>query len=120
MKKNLTAQAILSKKFKADVKGYDPHEVDAFLDQVLKDYQLIEAFVHRDLPILKTHEQQVVSLKKRLADLEIQVAGMKDKVAVINANKTVEINQDNFLLVKKIGIYEKELFKLGIDPNKLK
>ena len=45
---------------------------------------------------------------------------MKDKVAVINANKTVEINQDNFLLVKKIGIYEKELFKLGIDPNKLK
>ena len=120
MKKNLTAQAILSKKFKADVKGYDPHEVDAFLDQVLKDYQLIEAFIQQDLPILKTYEQQVASLKKRLADLEIQVAGMKDKVAVINANKTVEINQDNFLLVKKIGIYEKELFKLGIDPNKLK
>jgi DivIVA domain-containing protein len=120
IKKQLTAHAILSKKFKADVKGYDPHEVDAFLDVILKDYQQMEAFLVKELPQLKVYEQQVQGLKKRLADLEIEVAGMKDKVAVINANKTVEINQDNFLLVKKIGIYEKELFKLGIDPNKLK
>jgi DivIVA domain-containing protein len=120
MKKVLTANDILEKKFTAEVKGYDPREVDLFLDVVLKDYQTVEQFIQHQLPTLKTYEQQVASLKKRIADLEIQVADMKDKVNVINTNKTVEINQDNFLLVKKIGIYEKELFKLGIDPNKLK
>ncbi|MFZ9782474.1 MAG: hypothetical protein ACO3C8_04580, partial [Bacilli bacterium] len=77
-------------------------------------------FIKDELPTLLQQQQLVSSLKKRIADLEIQVADMKDKVSVINANKTVEINQDNFLLVKKIGIYEKELFKLGVDPNKLK
>lgn len=120
MKKVLTAQEILNKKFTAEVKGYDPHEVDLFLDVVLKDYQMMEQFLAHELPKLQDQIQLVNGLKKRIADLEIQVADMKDKVKVINANKTVEINQDNFLLIKKIGIYEKELFKLGIDPNKLK
>jgi len=120
MKKNLTSELILNKKFSPDMTGYNGHEVDAFLDQILEDYRLIENFIKVDLPRLNNQEQLVASSKKRIADLEIQVADMKDKVSVINTNKTIEINQDNFLLVKKLGIYEKELFKLGIDPNKLK
>jgi DivIVA domain-containing protein len=120
MKKNLTSELILKKKFSPDMKGYNGHEVDSFLDQILEDYRQIETFIKLELPRLNNQEQLVQSLKKRISDLEIQVADMKDKVSVINANKTVEINQDNFLLVKKLGIYEKELFKLGIDPNKLK
>jgi len=120
MKKNLTSEAILNKKFSPDMKGYNGHEVDLFLDQILQDYRQIEQFIKDELPLLEQHSSLVQSLKKKIADLEIQVADLKDKVKVINSNKTVEINQDNFLLVKKIGIYEKELFKLGIDPNKLK
>ena len=120
MKKKLTSEGILNKKFSPDMKGYNGHEVDLFLDQILEDYRQIELFIKQDLPLLEQQAQLVQSLKKKISDLEIQVADMKDKVKVINANKTVEINQDNFLLVKKIGIYEKELFKLGIDPNKLK
>jgi DivIVA domain-containing protein len=120
MKKSLTAIDILNKKFTADMKGYDPREVDLFLDVVLQDYRQVETFIQHELPVLLQQQQFITSLKKRISDLEIQVADMKDKVNVINANKTVEINQDNFLLIKKIGIYEKELFKLGIDPNKLK
>lgn len=120
MKKNLTSESILNKKFSPDMKGYNGHEVDLFLDQILQDYRQIERFIKEELPSLEQQSLLVQSLKKKISDLEIQVADMKDKVNVINSNKTVEINQDNFLLVKKIGIYEKELFKLGIDPNKLK
>lgn len=120
MKKTLSASFILNKKFTADMKGYNSHEVDAFLDMVIQDYRQIESFIQDQLPLLIKQEQLVQNLKKRIADLEIQVADMKDKVNVINSNKTVEINQDNFLLVKKLGLYEKELYKLGIDPNKLK
>jgi DivIVA domain-containing protein len=120
MKKNLTTELILNKKFTPDMKGYNGHEVDSFLDLILEDYRLIEAFMKEELPLLKSQETFVQGLKNKIRDLEIQVAEMKDKVSVINANKTTEINQDNFLLIKKIGIYEKELFKLGIDPNKLK
>ena len=102
------------------MKGYNGHEVDSFLDLILEDYRLIETFIKEELPLLKSQETFVQGLKNKIRDLEIQVAEMKDKVSVINANKTTEINQDNFILIKKIGIYEKELFKLGIDPNKLK
>lgn len=120
IKKTLSAQAILEKKFTADVKGYHPREVDLFLDLVLQDYRDIESFIQHALPQYQQQEEIIRNLKKRIADLEIRVAEMQDKVKVIDTNKTVEINQDNFLLIKKIGIYEKELFKLGIDPNKLK
>jgi len=120
MKKKLTTELILNKKFTPDMKGYNGHEVDSFLDLILEDYRLIELFIQQELPQLKAQESLVQGLKNRIRDLEIQVAEMKDKVSVINANKTMEINQDNFLLIKKLGIFEKELFKLGIDPNKLK
>ncbi len=47
-------------------------------------------------------------------------AELKEKASVIDKNKTVEINQDNFNLYRRIGLLEKELYKLGIDPNKIK
>ena len=41
-KLNLTPEEILNKEFNVDFKGYTPSEVDAFLDDVLEDYQTME------------------------------------------------------------------------------
>jgi DivIVA domain-containing protein len=120
VKKQLTAEAILQKKFLADVKGYAALEVDQFLDIIVKDYQAIELFLSQTLPKLEMNEKLVQTLQQKLHNLEIEASDLRDKVAVIKKNETVEINQSNFHLIKRLGLLEKELYKLGIDPNKLK
>ena len=39
---NLTPEQILNNEFSVEFKGYSPAEVDAFLDQILEDYQISE------------------------------------------------------------------------------
>ena len=120
LEKKLTKLIILNKKFKADVKGYDALEVDQFLDLICEDYECIEAFLTNDLPKLNLAEQQIKDLKARLRQLELDNAELKEKTSVLDKNTTSEINHDNYKLYRRIGILEKELYKLGIDPNKLK
>jgi DivIVA domain-containing protein len=59
----LTVQKILDKKFTRDVKGYNPDEVDAFLDMVIQDYvSYTEA--------QKQQETTIVSLQNQVAALQ--------------------------------------------------
>jgi len=120
LEKKLTKQNILQKRFKADVKGYDALEVDRFLDEICEDYERIETFLSQSLPELHDVKVQLEKLKERFHALEMEHAELKEKASVIDKNKTVEINQDNFNLYRRIGLLEKELYKLGIDPNKIK
>lgn len=41
----LSTQDILKKQFRTKVKGIDPNEVDAFLDQVIADYDTFEQII---------------------------------------------------------------------------
>jgi len=120
VKVKLSSQDILDKKFKADVKGYAAFEVDSFLDLVLHDFQQYEKNFNELLLHIDNLKGQVQQLKQKVRELEIDNTDLKDKTAVLHQNKTVEMNMDNFQLYKKIGLLEKELYKLGIDPNKLK
>jgi DivIVA domain-containing protein len=120
LEKKLTKQQILQKRFKADVKGYDALEVDRFLDEICEDYERVEAFLMTTLPELLSFKEQIIKLKERFHQLELDYADVKEKASVIDKNKTVEINQDNFNLYRRIGLLEKELYKLGVDPNKIK
>jgi DivIVA domain-containing protein len=120
LEKKLTKQAILQKRFKADVKGYDALEVDRFLDEICEDYERVETFLTTTLPELLSLKEHMHKLKERFHQLEIDYADVKEKASVIEKNKTVEVNQDNFNLYRRIGLLEKELYKLGVDPNKIK
>jgi DivIVA domain-containing protein len=120
MDKKLTSKDILNKKFIADVKGYAALEVDTFLDMILQDYQSIETFLSTTYPKLLALEQLAAVQKKKIQDLEIENSDLKDKVSVMNRNDTIEINLSNYNLVRRLGLLEKELYKLGIDPNKIK
>lgn len=120
LEKKLTRQLILQKRFKADVKGYDALEVDRFLDEICDDYERIETYLSTTIPDLLALKEQFTKLKERFHQLEVEYADVKEKASVIDKNKTVEINQDNFNLYRRIGLLEKELYKLGVDPNKIK
>ncbi|MBR0418016.1 MAG: DivIVA domain-containing protein [Erysipelotrichaceae bacterium] len=67
---NLTPEEILNKEFNVDFKGYSPNEVDAFLDNVLEDYQIMEDNVQQLLDEIAKLKDQVKSLTAKNIELE--------------------------------------------------
>ncbi|MBM7647946.1 DivIVA domain-containing protein [Bacillus ectoiniformans] len=97
-KVKLTDKDILEKEFKTSMRGYNPDEVDQFLDVIIKDYeafhQAIEELQQENLRLKKLSEtsssrvqpasapQQAVGstnfdILKRLSNLERHVFGDK-------------------------------------------
>ncbi|MBR3252053.1 MAG: DivIVA domain-containing protein [Erysipelotrichaceae bacterium] len=69
-KLNLTPEAILNKEFETDFKGYNAEQVDAFLDEVLEDYQKMEDNVQELLDAVSSLQDQVKDLKAKNLELE--------------------------------------------------
>ncbi len=71
MKKlNVSPEEILNKEFKVDFKGYSASEVDAFLDEVLEDYQTMEENVQELLDLITNLQEEVKKLKAKNVELE--------------------------------------------------
>ncbi len=116
MKLLLTSKDILNKEFTKNVKGYDPLEVDTFLDNVLKDYKVIDN-------VIINLNDKVSELKKQNQELINEIESMKSQ-NVKKAKQTFVVNDysrlDNLELLKKISAYENKLYELGVDPSKIK
>lgn len=69
-KLNLNPEEILNKSFQTAFKGYDPDEVDAYLDQILEDYQIMEDNVQELLDMIKKLQDQVKTLNQEKVKLE--------------------------------------------------
>lgn len=118
MKLNLDWKDILNKKFKQNQKGYDPDEVDAFLDKILEDYKSID----KEIDALNG---KIISLKR---DNETLKASLREKDTVISIQKSKNIalstshqsSLDNLELLQRCSAYEKKLYQMGIDPSKIK
>lgn len=98
--RKLTQRKILDKVFNTKFRGYNPEEVDQFLDLVIKDYQSFEDEIESlqsENEILKSRVQRASETKKatekntttvtnfdilkRLSNLEREVFGSKLKEA---------------------------------------
>jgi len=116
MKLLLTSKEILNKQFSKNVKGYDPLEVDSFLDLVLKDYKVIDN-------VVVNLNDQINLLKKSNLELQNEVDSLKT-ASIKKSKQTFVINDysrlDNLELLKKISAYENKLYELGVDPSKIK
>ncbi len=118
MKLRLSSKDILNKKFKQSANGYDPEEVDTFLDKILEDYRSID----KEIDGLNA---EIISLKR---DNETLKANLRDKDQAISIQKRKNIalmssrhsSLDNLELLQKCGAYERKLYELGVDPNKVK
>lgn len=87
-KTELGADIIYNKEFKNSMRGYNPEEVDAFLDIVIKDYEVFESEIKRltqENERLKSNQTQTRTVPnqnqsnydvlKRLSNLEKAVFG---------------------------------------------
>ncbi|MDZ5711971.1 cell division regulator GpsB [Jeotgalibacillus haloalkalitolerans] len=92
----LTAKEILEREFKTAMRGYKPEEVDAFLDQIIKDY---EAFAER----IETLENE---LKRAQKSPEPQ----RRSTVQQTQPQTTASGTTNFDILKRLSNLEKEVF----------
>ena len=112
---SLNAEQILRKTFTPNVKGYDPDEVDSFLDRVIRDYQSFESYykeyiVELELQLRKSRETNN-GLTVENAKLTSRLAGVKDPS---------EVTSSSLQYVNRIAKLEKEIWRLGGNPENIK
>ena len=117
LKLKLTAKDILEKKFAPNFKGYDPREVDLFLDQVLEDYRLLEGLIAKDIKALELKVKELEKSLRQLEDVKAKNALIEEKLKVLNKSKHVALERVDFLV--RIDKLERALYKEGVNPNKI-
>lgn len=118
IKLTLNSEKILEKVFPSTRNGYDPFEVDSFLDSVLADYRTIENNLLIEKSKYDSLESKIKTLESKIKSLEIENERYKARFANIKESDNVTL--DNIDLVKKINKYESFLYKLGYNPHTIK
>ncbi len=113
------AKAILDREFAGKKPGYDPLQVDSFLDEILKDYLTFNQY-HQDAEntiseLTRTNKL----LKERLDQIEVTNAVLNEKLKSLEGSDNSS-SLGNIDLLKRISALEQALFKQGIDPNEIK
>ncbi len=127
----LKPQTIISHKFTRDVKGYNPDEVDEFLDIVINDYRSFERFtiaastriaqLRERIDTLEksgpTSQSEIDALNAKVRTLEAENASLKQKYAYIKPSD--HVTSENLDLVNRKNCYEEYLMSKGINPDEL-
>lgn len=122
----LSAQDILKKQFRSKVKGYDPDEVDAYLDQVISDYetfqQLIEDLygqigtLQRQLMDEKQKEKKTVAAERKDEEkLKTYTPSHRRSAAVSNFAQEDEGQGEistNMAIIQRISALERKVYNL--------
>ena len=122
----LSAQDILKKQFRSKVKGYDPDEVDAYLDQVISDYetfqQLIEDLygqigtLQRQLMDEKQNEKKTVAAERKDEEkLKTYTPSHRRSAAVSNFAQEDEGQGEistNMAIIQRISTLERKVYNL--------
>jgi DivIVA domain-containing protein len=115
---NLTRDKILTKKFTPNVKGYNPDEVDDFLDLIIADYAAFDRYMKESKSYIEELELGMNKLKAQNHQLDIENGQMKTRLSGIK--DTDQVTSSNIDLIQRINALEKVLYKNGIDPSKIK
>ncbi|UXR70608.1 MULTISPECIES: cell division regulator GpsB [unclassified Staphylococcus] len=101
----LSAKDIYEKDFeKTVVRGYRPEEVDAFLDDIIVDYQKM-ADLNSQVVKLSEENQK---LKKEIEDLRLRVASGRSQESKAFSSQGVQ--NSNADILKRISNLEKAVF----------
>ena len=114
----LNADDILREKFTPNVKGYDPDEVDTFLDRVMNDYRAFEKYFRESKAYIVDLESQLRKAKESNGQLTLENAKMTSRLAGVKDSSSV--NASNLEYINRIDKLEKALWKAGIDPSNIK
>lgn len=100
--RELTQKEILEKDFKTKVRGYDPTEVDEFLDVVIRDYESFQ----NELDKLKSENNRLLD---KLDEQAKQMNTQKQSQGQSGSNVT------NFDILKRLSNLERHVFGSKLD-----
>lgn len=96
---------ILQQEFKTKMRGYDPIEVDEFLDNIIKDY---EAYSKELLALQEENDR----LSAKVAQLS-KTQGTQTRVQPTEAPKSTAVT--SFDILKRLSNLEREVFGKKLD-----
>ena len=99
-KLNLDVHTLYEKEFNTDFKGYNPLEVDTFLDLIMQDYETYQE-------LLSTLNQKVSELERTNASLRAKLIEAEGKARVFEDGGNTNSNLD---IIKRISRLEHEVF----------
>ena len=112
-----SADSVVERQFPANKAGYDPLQVDNFLDEVAADYVTVDQFLVKNEKYIESLNREITSLKEKLATLEANNAVLMEKLKDVPDD--VELSLANIDLLKRISALEQALYKLGKDPREI-
>lgn len=103
---NFSPKDILQQEFKTKMRGYDPVEVDEFLDQIIKDYE--------------TYNKELLTLQEENDRLNAKISQLNKSQAISSriqneAPKSQTVT--NFDILKRLSNLEKEVFGKKLDQE---
>ncbi len=114
----LSSKEIGDKIFKGVPRGYDPYEVDAFLDQIIADYVKVESNYLASQKEMDELNTKIKRLEEERHYLEIELSKIKSRYA--NVKPTDAVTDDNINLIKRINTLERFLWRNGFNPSNIK
>ncbi|WP_125583550.1 cell division regulator GpsB [Levilactobacillus cerevisiae] len=108
---NFTPKEILQKQFRQKMRGYDPDDVDSFLDNVIKDY---DTFVKENQRLQEENERLLAKVDELTR--QVQVGGSQPAAATTSQSTSSVTNMD---ILKRLSNLERHVFgsQLDNDPN---
>ncbi|MFD1391975.1 cell division regulator GpsB [Lacticaseibacillus jixianensis] len=97
----LDPKAILDKNFKKVMRGDDPDEVDEFLDQIIKDYEIYNAELDR-------LSEENARLRSRVDELTKQLSVSKSVAAATPQQPSATAT--NYDILKRLSNLERHVF----------
>ncbi len=97
----LNVNQILNKEFHVDIKGYNAHEVDKFLDLVISDYQKYDEVLQVLTNTIKQYETENANLRNQVQALAVQNESVKQTTQQV----------DQLDVLKRLSNLEQEVFK---------
>lgn len=114
----LSAQDILKKQFRSKVKGYDPDEVDTYLDQVISDYETFQQLIEDLYGQIGTLQRQLMDEKQKEKKVVAEEKEEKVKTYTPTHRRAVVSNfaQDeistNMAIIQRISTLERKVYNL--------
>lgn len=112
-KLNLDIQSIFEKEFQTDFKGYDPAEVDSFIDLMIEDYQAYQEIIDNMNQKNSELERNNASLRAKLIEVEGKLRAKETE-----SNAAI-IGTSNVDMIKRISRLEERVLVLEEQRNGL-
>ena len=129
MQLQLNAQKIYEKDFKTGLRGYNPDEVDNFLDMIIEDYRKFEALLNEkrvdavpntEVPKLRadmlTLQQENRRLQQELTAVKQELQRAKsEQLQPRRTQPTIPTGTTNFDILQRLSNLEKHVFGSRLD-----